>query len=148
MVTKIHFTTTSEYKVQRPDKRNKSIFKCYLQDPQFPVPKEVPAGLEEMPAVGDYVLVKAETIKDLQTAKGRYKYDPKDSVVLTKDWEAFDDLMDVNDLWSVGNFLLYYQEIDTTTSACKTKPTERDVSTPAAPGKKTPGKPPPRRGRR
>ncbi len=147
MVTRIHFTTTSEYKVQHPNKHTKTIYKCYLQDPKFPLPEEVPAFLEEMPALGDYVLVKADTIKDHQARGTRYKYDPKDGVVLTKDWEAFDEYMNVADLQSVGNFLLYYQDIDTTTLACRTTKTGREHSTPAATGKKTPAKAPPKRKR-
>jgi hypothetical protein len=126
LVDKIHFTTTDLYTVLQPGSKKK-LFKCYLADPQPPLPPKTPEVLEDMPALGDYVEVVASSIKDLQTGKKKYNYEAEGLYVFTKDWQGFDDEMAVSDLKGGDNFLLWYQDIDTTASVCKTKPTARDA---------------------
>jgi hypothetical protein len=126
LVDKLHLTTADVYTVLQPSSKKK-LFKCSLADPQYPLPTNVPSNMEDMPVLGDYVEVDASSIRDLQTAKKKYKYDAEGLYILTKDWQCFDEEMTVEDLMGADNFLLYYQDIDQTASVCKVKPTAREA---------------------
>ena len=76
----------------QPPGIKKKLFKCYLSDPQPDVPDEKPECLADMPLLGDYVLVKAKTIKPLETTKTKYTYDDEACYILTKDWQCFDEV--------------------------------------------------------
>jgi hypothetical protein len=67
-VDRIQFTTKAKYTIGRPDNQ-KPIFSAFLEDPHPELPEELPEGLERMPDLGEYVLVKADSITDLQRTK-------------------------------------------------------------------------------
>jgi ABC-type nickel/cobalt efflux system permease component RcnA len=92
MVDKIQFTTKALYQVLHPLKK-KALWKCYLKDPQYPLPESIPDGLDEMPSLGDYVEVVASSIKDQQAGakEKRYKYSPTDNLILTTKWKSLDE---------------------------------------------------------
>jgi hypothetical protein len=92
-VEKIHFTTDDKYNVHVPGANGKKIFTCYLTDPDQALPEKRPPSLSKMPLAGDYILVKATTIKDTQSGKAskRYSYVAVDEYILTQDYERFDE---------------------------------------------------------
>ena len=126
-VIKVQFTTKGNYTVMQPGQPTKKLFKCYLADPQPPLPAVLPVGMEDVPSLGDWVEVQASSIKDLQTAKKKFKFLEDGLHILSTDWEAFQEDMSVHDLKIGENFLLYYQYLDTTAAVCKTKATARKL---------------------
>ena len=122
MVDRVHFTTRDTYTCM--NNKGQAVFKCKLSDPD---PK-MPPGFEDVPDTkqGDYLMVQADSIKDLQRGASRFKFNPADKLILTAGWEEFDDSMGVADLQE--DFLLYYQQLNTKTASCKEKPTARETT--------------------
>jgi hypothetical protein len=115
---KAQYTSTDEYDIVEGTKK---IARFYIKDPQPPIPDGWDAFQDV--ELGDYVLVDAETIKDLQRTKSRYAFFPDDGDILTENWMVFQEEMTIEDLGGGDNFLLYYQRIGP--KNCDTKPTAR-----------------------
>ena len=123
-VTRVHFDTKSTYTVMI--NKGTAIFKCKLADPE----PCMPDGFDLVPDTvqGDYVRVHATTVVNMQRSNRKYRYDGGEHLILTLGWEEFDDSMGAEDLLAGDDFLLYYQQIDTKTAACKIKKTARDTT--------------------
>ena len=123
-MTKVHFDTKSSYIVMND--KGTPIFKCKLADPE----PSMPEGFDLVPNTvqGDYVRVHAPTVIDVQRSNRKYHFHSSEQLILTLGWEEFDDAMGAEDLVAGDDFLLYYQQIDTKTAACKIKKTARETT--------------------
>jgi hypothetical protein len=121
-VAKIHFTTKDLQEVL--DDNKKKIFSMFLVDPEPRVPEGF--DLFDDCQLGEYMLVDGSTIKGWEKSK-KYVYKAVEGMVLTKDWEFFEDNMKVQDLIDLeDNFLIYYQCLSVTTKANQTSTTDRN----------------------
>jgi hypothetical protein len=122
MVERVHFDTKSTYTVN--SNHGKAVFKCKLTDPD---PK-MPAGFDQVVDVqqGDYVLVSAKTAVDVQRGNNKFLFKTVDQLILTLNWQEYEEDMALQDLMEAKeDFLVYYQLIDTNTDNCKSKQTAR-----------------------
>lgn len=121
-MTRIHFTTTDQYTVV--DGNKKKLAKVHLKDPEPPMPTDFSMFKCE---TGDYVLVSIGYLIAGQTGSKQHIFRQDDRMILTKEWEGYDEDLTVEDLLDLDeDFLLYYQCIDTTSGAnCTTKPDKR-----------------------
>ena len=139
---RIQFTTKDEYTIKCPD--DKKVAKMSLKDPQ-PVK---PDDFSLFHAVtGDYVLVDISTLQNQQRGQKQYIFRMADALILAQDWSAYEEDMNVEDLKTAdADFLLFYQRIDTSTAACKTKQDNR--AAPLKKGKQDVPEPPKKKRRR
>jgi UDP-2,3-diacylglucosamine pyrophosphatase LpxH len=120
-VEHIQFTTKHEYTLMNFKSK---IAKLQLLDPEPKMPTSF--GKKYKVKQGDYVLVKADTIKNLQPRGTNSLFLMVEAEIMTEDWQPFQEDMSVDDLMAGDDFLLYYQRIDATTHACKVVPTQRE----------------------
>jgi hypothetical protein len=121
-VERIQFTSTAEYIVLNDKKK---VAKLSLTDPDPLMPEQFQTDNEDI-FQGDYLLVDITSLKNLQKGNRPFQFLQSAREILTKEWEDFDDDMDIDALTAADeDFLLYYQRIDTTTKSCRTKTTSR-----------------------
>ena len=79
-----------------------------------PAPR-VPDARKDEYSTGDYLLVKGSdiTLKHAGTNNCRTSFDPDEELILTSDWDRFDDAMTGQDLVDLGDvsFLIWWQNI-------------------------------------
>jgi hypothetical protein len=125
-IERIQFTVKDEYTVLHDNLKTK-LGKIRLTDPE---PK-MPSGWETFDDVsqGDYVLVSAHSVVDIQKAKKKYVFDSEAGDILTKEWLVCEENMSLADLTGGDDFLLFYQRIDTGGRVCAVPSTGRSAVT-------------------
>lgn len=126
-MTKTHFTTKDVQLCQTETKRK--LFNFVIRDPE----PEMPEGwdLFDPTGPGDYVMVRTDSMTNLDKLKTKYYFTAEQGEVLTHDWQKFDEDMSILDLSELPNdFLLYFERIDGSGHKSMVKKTERDKQLP------------------